>query len=165
VDLFAPGVSISSIGHTSDTARGVVKSGALSSVAEYLGVHICNKAKQKGQAERPSNSAGCRAAQLAQRSCSVGWCAEKLPSTLTLLCRLTLCHFACHVHSHAGTSMSTPFVAGVAARIIASGSCGSAVESNDCVYNTILSQATLNIVTNSGARTPNRLLHRAASLP
>jgi hypothetical protein len=27
VDLFAPGVSISSIGHTSDTARGVVKTG------------------------------------------------------------------------------------------------------------------------------------------
>ncbi|WIA41789.1 hypothetical protein OEZ86_009121 [Tetradesmus obliquus] len=90
VDLFAPGVSISSIGHTSDTARGVVKS---------------------------------------------------------------------------GTSMSSPFVAGVAARIVASGSCGTGVEFNDCVYDTILSQATRNRVSGKGARTPNRLLFRAATLP
>lgn len=61
--------------------------------------------------------------------------------------------------------MSSPFVAGVAARIVASGSCGTGVESNDCVYDTILSQATRNRIGGKGARTPNRLLFRAATLP
>lgn len=64
-----------------------------------------------------------------------------------------------------GTSVAAPFVSGVAARVIASGVCGETVESNDCVYDSILTQATRKRITAKGTRSPNRLLYRSPALP
>lgn len=58
-----------------------------------------------------------------------------------------------------GTSMATPHVAGVAARILSTTACtGSAIPS--CVANTITSQAKTGVVSGSIGQSPNRLLYR-----
>ncbi|KAF8060579.1 Extracellular serine proteinase [Scenedesmus sp. PABB004] len=63
-----------------------------------------------------------------------------------------------------GTSMAAPAVAGVAARVIASGACARGVEANDCVADRLLADATRGRVSDRGPRSPNRLLFRAATV-